>query len=62
MYEEILARRLRWTGLLTLIWCNVRAWFWRGSRGEDGTTVMVNAASLGGLRDERINGAIVVDI
>jgi len=60
-YEEVLAKRVRWTGLLSLVWYTVRAWLWRGTRGEDGT-VMVNAASLGGFRDEKINGAIVVDI
>jgi len=59
-YEEVLARRVRWTGLLSLVWYTVRAWLWRGTRGEDGT-VMVNAASLGGFRDEKINGAIVVE-
>ena len=61
-YEEVLARRLGWRGLLTLVWFKVIAWFWRGSRGEDGTTIMVNAASVGGFRDEQRKGAIVVEI
>jgi len=31
------------------------------ARGEDGT-VMINAASIVGFRDEQINGAIVVKV
>jgi hypothetical protein len=62
VYEEILASRVAWWGLLSLVWYKVLAWFWRGSRGEDGTTIMVNAASVGGFRDERKKGAIVVEI
>ena len=61
-YEEVLARRVGWRGLLTLVWYKVIAWFWRGSRAEDGTTIMVNAASVGGFRDEQKKGAIVVEI
>ena len=64
-YEEILASRLGWRGLLSLVWYKVLTWFWfwvRSRGTEDGTTVMVNAASVGGFRDEQKKGAIVVEI
>ena len=61
-YEEVLAGRARWTGLVTLAWSKLLTWFWRGSLGKDGTTIMVNASSVGGFRDDQKKGAIVVGI
>jgi hypothetical protein len=31
-------------------------------RGQDGTTVLINAAAVGGLRDNERLGAVVVEI
>ncbi|KAK7468301.1 hypothetical protein VKT23_002815 [Stygiomarasmius scandens] len=59
-YEEICAGRAGWSGLIRLCWWSMIGWFWRGT-GEDGT-VMVNAASVGGFRDDQRKGAIVVEI
>lgn len=64
-YEEILAGRAGWWrgGLVSLVWCKVLTWFWRGNLlREDGTTIMVNAASVGGFRDDQKKGAIVIEI
>ena len=59
-YEEVCARRAGWSGLISLVWWKMVAWFW-GSR-EDTATIMVNAASVGGLKDEQRLGAIAIDI
>lgn len=61
-YEEVFARRIGWRGLLSLVWSKVLACFWGGGRGVEDTTVMVNASSVGGNRDEQKKGAIVVEI
>jgi hypothetical protein len=61
-YEELLARRVGWTALVSLVWYRLLAWFAIGSLGDDPTTVMVNAASVGGLRDDQKKGAFLIDI
>ncbi|KAL0578414.1 hypothetical protein V5O48_003564 [Marasmius crinis-equi] len=57
-YEDVCAGRGGWIGLMKLAWWTVVAWVLRENRAE-GTT-MVNAAAVGGFRDDRRNGAIVV--
>ena len=61
-YEEVCARRVGWSGLIGLIWLKMIMWF-RGSHliCEDGT-IMVNAASVGGLKDDQRLGAIAIEI
>ena len=62
-YEEVLTGRAGWRGLVSLVWCKLLAWFWRGNLEEDGsTTIMVNAASVQGFRDDQKKGAIVIEI
>jgi len=62
-YEEVCARRVGWSGLIRLIWWRMIMWF-GGSRpiGEDSATIMVNAASVGGLKDDQMLGAIAIEI
>ncbi|EAU88697.1 metallophosphoesterase domain-containing protein 1 [Coprinopsis cinerea okayama7 len=61
-YEEICARRVGWIGLLRLAWWKAIRWFRRWSSGDDVVTVMVNAASVGGLKNEHRKGAFAIDI
>ena len=67
-YEEVCARRAGWNGLVSLVWRKIVLWFWRKCRlmpviREDGdTTIMVNAASVGGLKDDQRLGAISIEI
>ena len=62
-YEEVCARRVGWSGLIRLVWWKMVMWFW-GSRitREDSATIMVNAASVGGLMDNQRLGAITIEI
>jgi hypothetical protein len=62
-YEEVCARRVGWSGLVSLVWWKMVAWF-LGSRliKEDSGTIMVNAASVGGLKDDQKLGAIAIEI
>ena len=61
-YEEVCARRVGWSGLISLIWLKMIIWF-GGSHliYEDGT-IMVNAVSVGGLKDDQRLGAIAIEI
>ncbi|KZV71700.1 metallophosphoesterase domain-containing protein 1 [Peniophora sp. CONT] len=61
-YEGV-CRGRGWLGLVKLIWWVVleRGWMLVG-RAQDKGTILVNAAAVGGLRDDRRLGAIVVDI
>ncbi|KAH9897918.1 metallophosphoesterase domain-containing protein 1 [Cubamyces lactineus] len=56
-YERILARTGGWWDLLVVFFGGV---FGRTSAKE--STILVNAASLGGFRDEQVRGAIVIDL
>ena len=49
--------------MVSLVWWKMVAWFW-GSRliKEDGATIVVNAASVGGLEDDQRLGVIVIEI
>jgi hypothetical protein len=58
-YERISARRGGWRDLCIVGAQFVRALVWR-STGD--ATVLVNAAAVGGFRDEKRNSAIVVTI
>ncbi|PPQ76430.1 hypothetical protein CVT24_013326 [Panaeolus cyanescens] len=58
-YEEICAGRLGWMGLLRLVYWKVCSAIWRTVASS---TFMVNAASVAGLRDNILKGAIVLDI
>ena len=62
-YEEMSARRLGWSGLISLIWWKMVIWL-GGSHliSEDNGTTMVNAASVGGLKDDQKLGAIAIGI
>ncbi|THV01282.1 metallophosphoesterase domain-containing protein 1 [Dendrothele bispora CBS 962.96] len=59
-YEDVCAGRSGWGGLIRLIWWTVTACVWQRNR-EDGT-VLVNAAAVGGFRDDQRKGAIVVEL
>ena len=63
VYEELCARRAGWCGLVSLVWWKVVMWF-GGSRliREDSATIMVNAASIVGHRDDQRLGAIAIEI
>jgi hypothetical protein len=66
-YEEVCARRAGWwSGLVSLVWWKMVLWLWRKSRlmirEDDATTIMVNAASVGGLKDDQRLGAIAIEI
>ena len=62
-YEEVCARQARWSGLVSLVWSKMVSLIW-GSHliKEDSATIMVNAASVGGLRDDQRLGAIAIEI
>ncbi|TFK24923.1 metallophosphoesterase domain-containing protein 1 [Coprinopsis marcescibilis] len=60
-YEDVCAGRVGWSGLVRLGWWVVVGWVWRSPVGG-GVTVMVNAASVGGLGDDQRKGAVVVEI
>ncbi|KAG7089404.1 hypothetical protein E1B28_011092 [Marasmius oreades] len=57
-YEDVCAGRAGWSGLIRLVWWRMVGWLWKGN-GEDGI-IMVNAASVGGFKDDQRKGAIVV--
>ena len=59
-YEEVCARQAGWSGLVSLVWWKMIAWFWRSL--EDSSTIMVNAASVGGLKDDQRLCAIAIVI
>jgi hypothetical protein len=64
-YEEVCARRVGWSGLVSLVWWKMVAWFLESRLiKEDSTsgTIMVNAASVGGLKDDQRLGAIAIEI
>ena len=62
-YEEICASRAGWSGLVSLVWWKMVVWLQRSRLiREDGTTIMVNAASVGGLFDDQRLGAISIEI
>ncbi|KAK7014143.1 hypothetical protein VNI00_019381 [Paramarasmius palmivorus] len=58
-YEDICAGKAGWGGFARLTWWTLVGWF---SPGETQGTVLVNAAAVGGLKDDQMKGAIVVDI
>jgi len=62
-YEEVCAGRAGWSGLVRLVWWKIVAWL-STSRlmREDGATIMVNAASVGGPKDDQRLGAIAIEI
>ncbi|KAF8064112.1 metallophosphoesterase domain-containing protein 1 [Lyophyllum atratum] len=62
-YERVCTSKGGWKGALYVVWSATRAWLGARPRfcaGRD--TVLVNAASIGGLKDEKRRDAIVVDI
>ena len=61
-YEEVCAGRAGWSGFIRLTWWTVIAWFWRRPARENAATIMVNAASVGGFRNDQRKGAIAIEI
>ena len=65
LYEDICAGRAGWGGLVRLVWWvvveKVRKRF-GGRDGDRGRTMLVNAAAVGGLRDNERKGAIVAEV
>ena len=61
-YEQVIAGRVGWMGLLSLVRNSILALFCGESRGEEGATVMVNAAAVAGFRDDQTKGAILIEI
>ncbi|KIJ57712.1 hypothetical protein HYDPIDRAFT_184270 [Hydnomerulius pinastri MD-312] len=67
-YEEICARRAGLGGLVRLVWWAVAgkvwAWLWAGDKEdrEGLQTILVNAAAVGGMKDDQKRGALVVEI
>lgn len=58
-FDRICSRRGGWWDLLVLIFA---PWFNRPQPPLARTTLLVNASSIGGFRDEQRRGAVVVDI
>lgn len=61
-YEAVCAGRMGWFGLIRLAWWTVVTWVWGTPLVGDVVTTMVNAASVGGLRDDQRKGAIAIEI
>ncbi|KAN0085819.1 Metallo-dependent phosphatase-like protein [Tylopilus felleus] len=65
LYEDICAGRTGWVGLAGLVWWvaveKLRKRFWVRD-GDGGRTILVNAAAIGGLRDDERKGAVVVEV
>lgn len=65
LYEDICAGIAGWGGLVRLVkWVAVeklREQFW-GRGGAEGCTILVNAAAVGGMRDDERKGAIVTEV
>jgi hypothetical protein len=61
-YERVSAGQEGWMGLVA-IWLQSIRWLWRSDRrSREVATTLVNAAAVGGFRDEKRYCAIVVDI
>ncbi|KDQ18842.1 hypothetical protein BOTBODRAFT_153725 [Botryobasidium botryosum FD-172 SS1] len=56
-YELVMARKSRWAGLFNMAFFLLRGLFVKGRK-----SIMVNAAVCGGVRDEDVRDAIVVDL
>ncbi|KAJ3508613.1 hypothetical protein NLJ89_g5661 [Agrocybe chaxingu] len=59
-YENILAGQGGWFSLLRVVLGAVQRLF--GGRRKEGASLLVNASSIGGFRDDNRNPAIVIDI
>ncbi|KZT04229.1 metallophosphoesterase domain-containing protein 1 [Laetiporus sulphureus 93-53] len=62
VYERISAGLGGWWDLVVMIGEMLRNRIWMMNGREGNGTILVNASALGGLRDEKRRGAIVVDI
>ncbi|KAF8122665.1 metallophosphoesterase domain-containing protein 1 [Boletus edulis] len=65
LYEDICAGKTGWGGLATLAgWVTVEKLRERfgGRNGDRGRTILVNAAAVGGVRDDEWKGAIMVEV
>ncbi|KAH7905117.1 metallophosphoesterase domain-containing protein 1 [Hygrophoropsis aurantiaca] len=67
VYEDVCAEKSGWGGLTKLVWWavvgKVRLWLWGGDNlQERERTTLVNAAAVGGMKDDQRRGAIVVEI
>jgi len=61
-YERVCSGQGGWMDLVA-IWLQSIRWLWRsGRRSREAFTVLVNAAAVGGFRDEKRRCAVVVDI
>ena len=63
--EDVCAGKAGWGGFVRLVWCmavgKLRARF--GEMDKDkGQTILVNAAAVGGVRDDERKGAIVMEV
>ncbi|KAF9222146.1 metallophosphoesterase domain-containing protein 1 [Gyrodon lividus] len=65
VYEDVCAGKAGWGGLARLVWWavveKVRGYLWRGGKRWE-KTVLVNAAAVGGMKDDQRRGAILVEI
>ncbi|KAI0353856.1 Metallo-dependent phosphatase [Trametes cingulata] len=61
-YEDVSTGRAGWMGALSVVYAAVRSKLGRTpSTGSEDGTIFVNASSVGGMRDELIREAIVVE-
>lgn len=60
LYEDICAGKAGWIALVRLSWYKLSGWFWKAPLEHH--SILVNAAAVGGLRDERKYGAVVIEI
>ncbi|KAF9054543.1 metallophosphoesterase domain-containing protein 1 [Panaeolus papilionaceus] len=62
VFEDLCSRRRGWRGLIRLVYLTIVTRNFGGKTSPHNKTIMVNAASVGGLRDDQLKGAIVIDI
>lgn len=61
-YEAVMDGESKWGSLGLLVYCWIVGWFTGWGPKAEHATVMVNAAAVGGVRDEKRRDAICIDI